>query len=61
MKSKRNECIQVLRGIGALTVYIWHTHGYIDEYMNFKLIWLFGKYIFLFFNSIFYWNFICIQ
>lgn len=45
MKSKRNECIQVLRGIGALTVYIWHTHGYIDEYMNFKLIWLFKGFL----------------
>ena len=45
MKSKRNECIQVLRGIGALTVYIWHTHGYIDEYVNFKLIWLFKGFL----------------
>ena len=37
MNAKRNEYIQALRGFFALTVYIWHAHDYIDDYLPFEI------------------------
>ena len=37
----RNRSIQGLRGLGAITVFIWHTHWYIDSRLGFDLTHIF--------------------
>lgn len=43
--NNRNEQIQLLRGFGAITVYLWHTHWFVDKYTSFQLTYIFKGYL----------------